>query len=51
MVEVPEEPRTTLSVAGMLVIVKSGCVDEFTVSVADDCPDVDFASVAFKVTE
>ena len=37
--------------AGTTETVKSGWVDEFTESVADDCPDVDLASVTFKVTE
>jgi len=37
-------------VAGTIETVKSGWVDEFTVSVADDCPDVDLESVTLKVT-
>ena len=50
IVAVPDEPRPTLSVAGTIETVKSGWVDEFTESVADDCPDVDLESVTLKVT-
>ena len=49
-VEVPDEPNPTLIAAGMIETVKSGCVEEFTVRIADDCPDVDLLSVTFKVT-
>jgi hypothetical protein len=51
MEAVPDEPRPTLIVAGIVEIVKSGCVDEFTVTVADDCPDVDLESVTLKVAK